>query len=46
MSCLTVTNIAIITVKIVDYRFVIHNISKYEVINLLKNHEFKIRGYI
>ena len=36
MSCLTVTNIAIITVKIVDYRFVIHNISKYEAINLLK----------
>ena len=31
------TDIAIITVKNVDYRCIIHNISKSEAINLLKN---------
>ena len=30
-------NIAIITVNNVDYRCVIHNINKYEAIDLIKN---------
>ena len=41
MSCLNISdnisNIVIITVKNVDYRCIIYNISKSEAINLLKN---------
>ena len=37
MLCLNISDIAIITVKKVDYRYIIHNISKSEAFNLLKN---------
>ena len=36
MLCLNISNITIITIKIVDYRFIIHNNSKSEVIYSLK----------
>ena len=39
-----ISNIAIITVKNIDYRCIIHNISKSEAINLLKNLFLKIVG--
>ena len=42
--CLNISDIAIITVKNVDYRCIIHNISKSEAINLLKNMFLKIVG--
>ena len=35
--CLNISNIAIITVKNIDYHCIIHKISKSEAINLLKN---------
>ena len=38
--------IAVITVKNVDYRCIIYNISKCEAINLLKNYILENRGYI
>ena len=41
-----ISDIAIITVKNVDYRGIIHNISKYEAINLLQNSVLEDRGYI
>ena len=44
--CLNITDITIITVKNADYRCVIHSISKYEAINLLKNSVLGDRGYI
>ena len=34
MLCLNISNIAIITIKNVDYRCIINNISKYKAINL------------
>ena len=37
MLSVNISDIAIITVKNVDYCCIIHNISKYEAINLLKN---------
>ena len=37
MLSVNISNIAIITVKNVDYRCIIHNISKSEAINLSKN---------
>ena len=37
---------AIITVKDVDYRFIIYDINKSEVINLLGNSMLEDRGYI
>ena len=40
-----ISNIAIITVKNVDYRYIIHN-SKSEAINLLKNYVLENCGYI
>ena len=43
---LNISDIAIITVKNVDYCCIIHNISKSEAINLLKNSSLKDRGYI
>ena len=41
-----INGIAIITIKNVDYRCIIYNISKSEVINLLKNYVLEDRGYI
>ena len=43
---LNTSDFAIITVKNVDYRCVIHTISKCEAINLLKNSVRKDREYI
>ena len=36
MVCLNLSDITIITVKNIDYRYIIHDISKSEVINLLE----------
>ena len=46
MLSVNISDIAIISVKNVDDRCVIHNISKSEVINLLKNSVFQDRGNI
>ena len=46
VSSVGISNIAIITVKNVDYRCIIHNISKSEAINLLKNSVLEDCGYI
>ena len=46
MLCLNIGDIAIITVKSVDYRFIIHKINKSEAINSLKNSVLGYRGYI
>ena len=46
MLSVNISDIAIITVKNVDYRCIIHNISKSEAINLLKNSVLEDRGYI
>ena len=40
------TGIAVMTVKNVSYPFIIHNISKFEAINLFKNSFREDRGYI
>ena len=40
MLCLNISDITIITVENVDHRCIIHNISKSEAINLLKNYFF------
>ena len=48
-ECMLSVNInvtAIITGKNVDYDCIIHNISKSEAINFLKNSLFEDRGYI
>ena len=44
--CLNISDITIITVKNVDYRCIIHNISKSEAINLLESAVLENRGYI
>ena len=44
--CLHTSDIAIITVKSVDYRYIIHNISKSEAINLLKKSALENCEYI
>ena len=44
MLSVTISDIAIITVKNVDYHCIIHTISKSETINLLKNSVFENRG--
>ena len=44
--CLNISDIAIITAKNVGYRCIIHSISKFEAINLLKKSVLKNRGYI
>ena len=41
-----ISNIAVTTVKNVDYRCIIYNISKSEAINLLKNSVLENRRYI
>ena len=46
MLCLNISDIAIITIKNVDYLCIIHNISKSEEINLLGNSVLKDRGYL
>ena len=46
MLRVNISDIAIITVKSVDYRHIIHNISKSEAINLLKNPVLEDRGHI
>ena len=46
MLCLNISDIAIITVKNVDYRCIIHNIRKSEAINLFENSVLEDRGNI
>ena len=46
MLCLSISDIAIITVKSVDYCCIMCNISKSEAINLLENFVIEDRGYI
>ena len=46
MLSVNISNIAIITIKNVDYCCNIHNINKSEAINLLKNSVLEDRGYI
>ena len=46
MLSVNISDIAIITVKNVDYCYLIHNISKSEAINLLKDSVLEDRGYI
>ena len=46
MLSLTISDIAMITVKDVDYCCIIHNISISEAINLLENSVVENRGYI
>ena len=46
MLSANISDIAIITVKNVDYKCIIHNISQSEAINLLKNSVLEDRGYI
>ena len=46
MLSVNISDIAIITIKDVDYCCIIHNISKSEAINLLKNSVLDDRGYI
>ena len=46
MLCLNIGDIVMITVKDVDYRCIIHDISKSEANNLLKNSVLENRGYI
>ena len=46
MLCLNFSDTAIVTVKGVDYRCIIYNISKYESIHLSENSVLEDRGYI
>ena len=46
MWSVNISNVAIIAVKNVDYCCIIHNISKSEAINLLKNYVLENYGYI
>ena len=46
MLSVNISDIAIITMKNVGYGCVIHNISKYEAINLQKNYFLEDREYI
>ena len=46
MLSVNISNIAVITIKNVDYRCIFHNISKSEPINLSKNFVHEDRGYI
>ena len=45
MLSVNISDIATVTVKNVDYRWIIHNISKSEAISLLKNFVLEDRGY-
>ena len=44
--CLIVSDIVITTVKAVDYRCIIHDISKFEAIRFLENYILDDRGHI
>ena len=46
MLSVNISDIAIITVKNVDYRCIIHNISKSEAINALENSVLEDCGYL
>ena len=46
MLSVNISNIAINTVKNIDYRCITHNFSKSKAISLLKNSVLKNRGYI
>ena len=46
MLSVNISDIAIITVKNLHYRCIIHNISKSKAINLLENSVLEDRGYI
>ena len=46
MLCLNVRDIVIIIVKNVDYRCIMHSISRSEAINLLENSVLEDRRYI
>ena len=46
MLCVNTSDTAIITVKNVDYRYIIHNINKSEANNLLENSVIEARGYL
>ena len=46
MLSVSISNLAIITVKNFDYSCVVYSISKSQAINLLKNYVPKTRGYI
>ena len=46
MLSVNISVIIIITIKSVDYRCIIHNINKFEAINLLKNSVLEDCGYI
>ena len=45
MLSVNIGDIAVITVKNADYRYIIHNIGKSEAINLLESFVLKDRGY-
>ena len=44
MLCLSISDIAIITIKNIDYCDIIHNISKFEAINLLESAVLEVVG--
>ena len=46
MLSLNIRDVVITAVKNVGYRFIIHDISKSEAINLLENSALEDRGYI
>ena len=46
MLCINIGNIANITVKNVDYRCIMHDISRSEAIHLLENYVLDNRRYI
>ena len=46
MLSISKSDIAIITIKNIDYCCIIRNISKSEAINLLENSGFEDRGYM
>ena len=46
MLSVNISNIAIITIKNVDYCCIIHNISKSEANNLLESSVLEDRGYV
>ena len=46
MLSVSISDIAIITIRNVDYRCVVHTISKSKTINLLKNFVLGDRGYV
>ena len=45
MMCINISDIAFITVKNVDYRCIMYNITKSAAINLLENSMLEDRGY-